>query len=111
VELEWDPRIALGVVLAAGGYPLDYRKGDVISGIDAINDSATKVFHAGTRLDDQGNVCTDGGRVLCVVGLGDDVLEAQRKAYSGVEKIGWDRVYYRKDIGHRAINRGEFLQG
>jgi phosphoribosylamine--glycine ligase len=111
VELEWDPRTALGVVLAAGGYPLDYQKGDVISGIDAINDSATKVFHAGTRLDDQGNVCTDGGRVLCVVGLGDDVLEAQRKAYSGVEKISWDRVYYRKDIGHRAINRGEFSQG
>lgn len=110
VELEWDPRTALGVVLAAGGYPLDYRRGDVISGIDTITDSATRVFHAGTRLDDQGNVCTDGGRVLCVVGLGDDVLEAQRKAYLGVEKIRWEDVYFRSDIGHRAINRDDFSQ-
>ena len=105
VSLEWDDRTALGVVLAAGGYPQDYRKGDVITGLDAANDEAVKVFHAGTRLDSAGNVVTNGGRVLCVVGLGDDVSSAQQKAYRGVDQIHWDDVYCRRDIGHRAINR------
>ena len=105
MSLEWDDRTALGVVLAAGGYPEDYRKGDVITGLDAENDEAVKVFHAGTRLDAAGNVVTNGGRVLCVVGLGEDVSSAQQKAYSGVDQIHWDDVYCRRDIGHRAVNR------
>lgn len=103
---EWDPRAAIGVVLAAGGYPDSYPKGDVISGLDQVNaiDTIGKVFHAGTANKD-GNIVTNGGRVVCVVSLGDTVTEAQRKAYQAVEKISWDKVYYRTDIGHRAIAR------
>ena len=103
---DWDPRAAIGVVMAAGGYPESYPKGDVISGLDAINDISTigKVFHAGTAEKD-GNIVTSGGRVLCVVALGDSVTEAQAKAYQAVDKITWDKVYYRTDIGHRAIAR------
>ena len=103
---DWDPRAAIGVVMAAGGYPENYPKGDVISGIDSVNDISTigKVFHAGTAEKD-GNIVTSGGRVLCVVSLGDNVTEAQKKAYQAVEKISWDKVYYRTDIGHRAIAR------
>jgi len=101
---EWDPRAALGVVLAAGGYPFDYRKGDVITGLD--DDVADcKVFHAGTRRDD-GEVVTAGGRVLCVCALGDGVAAAQARAYDRVGRIAWRDVYYRSDIGHRAIGRG-----
>ncbi|WP_223670239.1 phosphoribosylamine--glycine ligase [Kangiella shandongensis] len=103
---DWDPRAAIGVVMAAGGYPDSYPKGDVISGLDAVNDINTigKVFHAGTAEKD-GAIVTNGGRVLCVVSLGDNVTEAQKKAYQAVEKISWDKVYYRTDIGHRAITR------
>jgi phosphoribosylamine--glycine ligase len=103
-EIEWDTRASLGVVMAAGGYPDSYDKGDVISGLDQVDDPQTKVFHAGTSEVD-GNVVTNGGRVLCVVGLGETVAEAQKVAYQGVEKISWDNVYYRTDIGHRAIKR------
>ncbi|UCE77730.1 MAG: phosphoribosylamine--glycine ligase [Gammaproteobacteria bacterium] len=104
VQAEWDPRVSLGVVLAAGGYPDSYAKGDVISGLDTVQGEGVKVFHAGTRR--QGDaVVTSGGRVLCVCALGDDVATAQRRAYAAVEKISWNGVYYRRDIGHRAIAR------
>ncbi|MCZ6855924.1 MAG: phosphoribosylamine--glycine ligase, partial [Gammaproteobacteria bacterium] len=104
LRLSWDERTALGVVIAAGGYPTNYRKGDVINGLDNFGDPHIKAFHAGTRLR-EGVVVTDGGRVLCVVGLGDDVAAAQRAAYEGVARIDWRDHYFRRDIGHRAINR------
>jgi phosphoribosylamine--glycine ligase len=101
VELKWDRRIALGVVLAAHQYPDTPRSGDRISGIPApTNDQI--VFHAGTKLHD-GNLLTSGGRVLCVVGLADTVKAAQQKAYSAVEQIHFGGMQYRKDIGFRAI--------
>jgi phosphoribosylamine--glycine ligase len=99
----WDPRIALGVVMAAGGYPLSYRGGDTIRGLDDAV-AGTKVFHAGTREED-GKVLTAGGRVLCVCALGDDVGSAQAGAYERVAQIDWNDAYYRHDIGHRAIAR------
>ena len=100
----WDQRAALGVVLAAGGYPASYAKGKTISGLDAADSATQKVFHAGTANDD-GAVTTNGGRVLCVVGLGKTVASAAQSAYEAVDKISWDGVYYRRDIGHRAIAR------
>lgn len=100
---EWDPRFAVGVVMAAGGYPDAYPKGDVISGLDDQIEN-TKVFHAGTK-DADGNVVTAGGRVLCVVGLGDTVSQAQALAYERVKTVSWDKVYYRDDIAHREITR------
>ncbi len=104
VAMDWDDRAALGVVMAAGGYPGEYGKGDPISGLDAVNASDLKVFHAGTaQRGDQ--VVTNGGRVLTVVGLGNDVAAAQQRAYQGVAAIDWDHVYYRRDIGYRAIGR------
>ncbi|NVJ49231.1 MAG: phosphoribosylamine--glycine ligase [Gammaproteobacteria bacterium] len=103
VSCEWDERAALGVVLAAGGYPESYKKGDVISGLDQdIQD--TKVFHAGTSLDGD-QVVTSGGRVLCVVGLGETVTQAQQLAYQRAEAISWNNLYKRNDIGHKAIAR------
>ncbi|MDY6978571.1 MAG: phosphoribosylamine--glycine ligase [Pseudomonadota bacterium] len=103
IEAEWDPRAALGVVLAAGGYPDSYRKGDVIEGLpDETPDG--KVFHAGTAEQD-GQIVTSGGRVLCAVGLGESVSAAQQRAYAQVQQIHWDGVYYRNDIGYRAIAR------
>ncbi len=105
VSLDWDPRVALGVVMAAGGYPLDYAKGAVISGLDGQDGDDLKVFHAGTRLDDAGNVLTNGGRVLCVVGMGADAAAAQQRAYQAVEQIQWPGVQYRRDIGFRAVAR------
>ena len=99
---QWDERCALGVVLAAGGYPDSYRKGDVISGLPETEMSDSKVFHAGTRLID-GKVVTDGGRVLCACALGDTIQEAQQKAYALSHKITWDNVYYRTDIGFKAL--------
>ena len=103
IALDWDPRAALGVVLAAGGYPLAYESGDPITGLgDNIADS--KVFHAGTR-SDAGNTVTSGGRVLAVVGLGDDIVAAQRTAYARVARIGWRGMQYRRDIGYRALAR------
>jgi phosphoribosylamine--glycine ligase len=101
---EWDSRAALGVVLAAGGYPASYSKGMTISGLAEADGIDQKVFHAGTALKD-GNVVTSGGRVLCVVGLGDTVKAAAASAYESVDKIHWQDVYSRRDIGHRAIAR------
>jgi len=103
-EAEWDERTSLGVVLAAGGYPENYDKGDVISGLEDTETDSTKVFHAGTAEKD-GKVVTNGGRVLCAVALGNSVTEAQQSAYQLVDKISWNNVYYRTDIGHRAIAR------
>ncbi len=102
-SVEWDERFAVGVVMAAGGYPDAYAKGEIINGLDNhIED--TKVFHAGTKqVDDK--VVTAGGRVLCVVALGESVSSAQKLAYQRVKNISWDKVYYRDDIGHRAIAR------
>ena len=99
---QWDSQFALGVVLAAGGYPDKYNKGDIISGLDGLDTHKTKVFHAGTAIKD-GQVVTNGGRVLCACGMGNTVAEAQKAAYEIVEKIQWDKVYYRKDIGFKAI--------
>jgi phosphoribosylamine--glycine ligase len=101
---EWDPRPAMGVVIAAGGYPGDYEKNLVISGLDVVDDNRTKVFHAGTK--EQGDrIVTSGGRVLCVTGLGDSVESAQQAAYQGVDKIHWQGAFHRRDIGWRAIER------
>ncbi|MDO6388215.1 phosphoribosylamine--glycine ligase [Uliginosibacterium sp. 31-12] len=102
-EADWDRRVALGVVLAAGGYPDDPKKGDVISGLDAKVEDA-HVFHAGTTLRD-GKVVSSGGRVLCVTALGDSVKEAQTRAYELTSQIQFDGMQYRRDIGHRAIKR------
>lgn len=108
VTADWDPRSSLGVVLAAGGYPASYNKGDVISGLpDIAKEGSTpdqKVFHAGTA-DKDGNVVTTGGRVLCAVALGDDVSQAQQRAYELTKRISWDKVFYRTDIGYRAVAR------
>ena len=100
----WDPRAALGVVMAAGGYPDQVRKGDVISGLDRAAELPGKVFHAGTALKD-GQVVTSGGRVLCAVGLGASVREAQHQAYALTDVIRWEGVQYRRDIGYRAVQR------
>ncbi|MDF1782059.1 MAG: phosphoribosylamine--glycine ligase [Alcanivoracaceae bacterium] len=104
ITAQWDPRPSLGVVMAAGGYPDDYRKGDVISGLDAADSNGVKTFHAGTRLEN-GNVVTAGGRVLCVTALGDSVAEAQQRAHEGIKHISWQDCQYRTDIGYRAIAR------
>ncbi len=103
-SIEFDPRPALGVVLAAGGYPTTYAKGKIISGLDSQMDSQSKVFHAGTATQD-GNIVTNGGRVLCATALGSSVSDAQKSAYALVEQISWDDVYYRTDIAYRAIAR------
>jgi len=101
VELKWDRRIALGVVMAAHQYPDTPRTGDVIQGIPNPTDDQI-VFHAGTKLQD-GNLITSGGRVLCVVGLADTVKAAQQKAYSAIKQIHFDGMQYRNDTGFRAI--------
>jgi len=100
---EWDPRCAVGVVLAAGGYPGDYAKGDIISLPQQVAEG-TKVFHAGTAEKD-GQVVTSGGRVLCATAMGNSVTEAQQRAYELVNQIDWNGVYYRNDIAYRAIAR------
>ncbi len=104
VTAEWDERASLGVVMAAGGYPEKYNKGDVISGLPEIESDDVKVFHAGTAMKGE-DVVTSGGRVLCATALGTSVGEAQKKAYELVKKIKWNDVYYRNDIGYRAIER------
>ena len=104
VKALWDPRPALGVVMAAGGYPGSYSKGQVISGLDAANQDGTRVFHAGTKLLD-GQVVAAGGRVLCVCAMADTVSEAANTAYAGCDKIHWDGAFIRRDIGYRAIKR------
>lgn len=104
VEVHWDPRASIGVVMAAGGYPDTYRKGDVISGIDKAESKGSKVFHAGTA--SHGNeVVTAGGRVLCVTALGDTVAAAQTAAYDALKEISWNDAYYRTDIAYRAVAR------
>jgi phosphoribosylamine--glycine ligase len=104
VEARWDPRPSLGVVLAAGGYPADYAKGDLINGLDNAAALPGKVFHAGTVLHD-GKIVTSGGRVLCATGMGDSVLAAQQQAYALAKQISWQGCFYRDDIGYRAIAR------
>ncbi len=101
---DWDPRAALGVVMAAGGYPSGYDKGEKIEGLPQAASKTCKVFHAGTALSED-EVVTSGGRVLCVVGLGDSVANARDVAYAQVHSINWNKVYFRNDIGHRAIAR------
>ncbi|EJL6589848.1 phosphoribosylamine--glycine ligase [Vibrio cholerae] len=104
VESKWDPRASIGVVLAAGGYPGDYAKGEVISGLPTQESAGQKVFHAGTET--QGDqVVTNGGRVLCATALGNTVLEAQQRAYQLADQIHWNGMFYRRDIGYRAIAR------
>ena len=105
VTAQWTGQAALGVVLAAGGYPGSYRKGDVIHGLPEHEGTDRKLFHAGTARDETGNVVTGGGRVLCACALGDTVAEARNNAYALAESIHWDDVYFRRDIGYRAIGR------
>lgn len=101
VQIDWDPRSAIGVVLAAHNYPAEPRTGDVISGLGADNDEVM-VFHAGTKLQD-GDIVTSGGRVLCVTALGETIQEAREKAYLAIDDIKFDGMQYRKDIAWRAI--------
>lgn len=102
--ISFDERAAVGVVLAAGGYPGSYNKGDVISGLETNNADDAKTFHAGTSLVD-GNVVTNGGRVLCATALGNTVTQAQEKAYALLNQISWKDVQFRTDIAYRAIER------
>jgi phosphoribosylamine---glycine ligase len=104
VSARWDSRASVGVVLAAGGYPDTYNKGDVISGLDTVEIPGEKIFHAGTTRV-EGNTVTNGGRVLCATALGNSVLEAQQGAYRLAKKISWDGMFHRNDIGYRAIER------
>ncbi|PHS30970.1 MAG: phosphoribosylamine--glycine ligase [Methylophaga sp.] len=103
-KVTWDPRVAVGVVLAAGGYPDSYKKGDVINGLELDSIDETKVFQAGTAMKD-GAVVTSGGRVLCVTALGETVAEAQGLAYKRIKSISWKDMYCRTDIAYRAIAR------
>ena len=102
-ELDWDTRKSLGVVMASGGYPYNYEKGDIIQGIMEESEDL-KVFHAGTIFE-EGSIKSNGGRVLCVTTLGESVLLAQKKAYDAISKIKWKDCFYRNDIGYRAIER------
>ena len=103
--VHWDPRPAIGVVMAAKGYPGKVRSGDTISGLDEISDPAVRVFHSGTRLVD-GKAVTAGGRVLTVCALGHDFAAARASAYAAIEKVRFEGAFHRRDIGHRALNRG-----
>jgi phosphoribosylamine---glycine ligase len=102
LSTKWDDRVALGVVMAAGGYPDAYQQGAVITGLPQQEMEGVKVFHAGTQTQGD-NIVTAGGRVLCVCALGNKIAEAQTKAYQQVKKIHWDNAYYRTDIGFKAI--------
>lgn len=104
VEAIWDPRPSLGVVLAAGGYPGSYAKGAVIHGLKPAGDTNGKIFHAGTAIVD-GNIVTNGGRVLCATALGESVEQAQKNAYVLARQPSWEGSFYRTDIGYRAIAR------
>ncbi|MFK8018518.1 MAG: phosphoribosylamine--glycine ligase [Pseudomonadales bacterium] len=106
--IDWDDRAAVGVVMAAGGYPGSYQKGDQITGLDKV-DAAAKVFHAGTKTSSDGGIETCGGRVLCVTALGESVAAAQQTCYDGVERIHWNQVQFRTDIAYRAIRREQEL--
>lgn len=101
---QWDERVAMGIVIAAGGYPGDYQKGDVITGLGAGESDSAKVFHAGTKLDGE-NIVTAGGRVLCATALGNSVHDAQKNAYRLAKNLSWNGAWHRNDIGHRAISR------
>ena len=108
--IRWSRQHSIGVVMAAGGYPQSYNKGDVISGLSEANTPSCKVFHAGTILDENTTnnskqVLTNGGRVLCITALGDDIAQAQKKAYEQLAKVQWKDAYFRTDIGYRAIER------
>lgn len=103
---DWDPRPALGVVLAAGGYPGNYRRGDLIRGLDRPGTKDSKIFHAGTQISPNG-VVTRGGRVLCACALGNDIVEARSRAYELARGIDWQDIHYRKDIGFRAVQRAD----
>lgn len=104
ITAQWDSRAAVGIVMAAGGYPEHYEKGHIIKGLDCVDTENTKVFHAGTA-DDNGQVVTSGGRVLCMTALGNSVTEAQKLAYEKVNNIHWQDAFYRNDIGYRAVAR------
>jgi phosphoribosylamine--glycine ligase len=106
-EPEWDRRVAVGVVMAAAGYPDSPRAGDVITGLPAPQ-ADCRVFHAGTALSGEA-VVTAGGRVLCVTALGEDIRAAQRRAYEAVDRIRFDGAQFRRDIGHRAAGRAAGL--
>jgi len=103
-KAEWDSRAAIGVVMAAEGYPGDYASNQVITGLPSVEQGDGKVFHAGTKIDNE-SVVTSGGRVLCVVGLGEDFMDAKNRAYEKVEQIEWAGEFHRHDIGHRAVRR------
>lgn len=109
MQAEFDPRAAVGVVLAAGGYPDDYQKGLVISGLPVGETAGLKIFHAGTT-EVERQVVTNGGRVLCATALGNTVTEAQQKAYHLAQTVSWDGMFYRNDIAHRAISREQKTQ-
>jgi len=102
VSAQWDPRAALGVIMAAAGYPDSVRRGDNVEGLERAARLPGKIFHAGTRLE-SGRVLTNGGRVLCAVGLGAGIAAAQRAAYALADSVHWPGVHYRRDIGHRAV--------
>ena len=99
---DWDDRAALGVVIAAGGYPDTYQKGDIISGLSNTDQAGKKIFHAGTQQQGD-NIVTSGGRVLCACALGETIQEAQTNAYDLVDTIQWDNMFYRTDIGFKAL--------
>jgi phosphoribosylamine--glycine ligase len=105
VEAEWDARPALGVVMAAQGYPGTVRLNDVIEGLDAPHDADAKVFQAGTRLDEHGRAVSAGGRVLTVCALGRDIAEARDRAYAAARQVRFEGMFFRRDIGHRALKR------
>lgn len=105
LEVDWDPRPCVGVVMASGGYPGSYDRGFPIEGLDGVRDADIKVFHAGTALDNDERVVTSGGRVLCVCALGARVTEARQRAYDGVAAIHWEGEFHRSDIAHRAVAR------
>jgi phosphoribosylamine---glycine ligase len=104
---EWDERAALGVVTASAGYPASASKGDVITGLENADNKNVKVFHAGTKNNDGDEIVTAGGRVLCVTGLGESVTQAQAEAYKALNKINYEGMFFRKDIGYRAVQREE----
>ncbi|MDZ7841753.1 MAG: phosphoribosylamine--glycine ligase [Gammaproteobacteria bacterium] len=109
-DVQWRPEAAIGVVMAAGGYPGEYDKGHAIRGLDAAESRDVKVFHAGTR-QQGGEIATDGGRVLCVTALGGTVKEARARAYRAVDAIHWTDAFYRRDIGSRAVDRERWPAG
>ena len=102
--IEWKKQAALSVVLAAEGYPGSYQKGQAIQGLEQIDLEQTKVFHAATAIKD-GQLITNGGRVLSVVSLGEDIAQAQQRAYQACQSIRWEGMFYRKDIGWKALNK------